>query len=151
VGVEANRDNSSGRGEALPLCPKCFAENPTVAVRCVNCGAYFTDRAATLPFETSIAGAWAIGEAVSAGRPSRVMLIGAWLLLLPWLLFALAASVSIHPRSAPVGLLAASIGLLEAAFIAFLLHRVTRNYRRGRSTRNAEGEAPGGTTRNSGS
>ena len=119
--------NTHAPNEAEPdeeiVCPSCLSSNATRAVFCTGCGAPLGLISTIDPFQSTQAEGFAYRSAVD-GAPSRVVLIGMWLIFAPPAIGLLAALA-----------MSAMDDLWEnAAFLPFgavspiILYRTTKNY-----------------------
>ena len=109
-------------------CGYCTAPNSPLANFCENCRAPLTAFATTGPFEHAVSWGWGVGEAIGRPRPSTLILVGVWLILLPWISQAAFLMIS----DAIPWWERAWIVLLDFALPAIGLVLATRHYVRGR-------------------
>lgn len=76
-------DDSTDRGAAIPVCPKCMRELLPTVDFCPHCRSPVTSFASIGYIERAVAEGWGIGEAIVTERPSWVTVIGLWLVLAP--------------------------------------------------------------------
>jgi hypothetical protein len=122
-------------GLEIPVCPRCATANVPACTFCVACGGPLSIIATAGPFESALMQARAIGEVVGARRPSFVVVLGAWLLALPFLgpvLFLLALGVIWPGGRGAGGVVVWTVGALLAGVVGFVLWRVTSRYVRSR-------------------
>ena len=62
-------------------CPHCTAPNSALSNFCEECRAPLTAFSATGPFEREVSWGWGVGEAIGRRRPSTLVLLGLWLIL----------------------------------------------------------------------
>jgi len=77
------------------ICPSCAAPNHRYAEFCVACGMPIGQYVMTDPFK-SIEGQWACFRRATDGPPSRVVLIGMWIIFLPAMMTGLIPAAAIE-------------------------------------------------------
>jgi len=105
------------------ICPKCLLSNSTTAAFCAECGAPIGMIATTDPIQHIHAEGFAYRAAVD-GPPSRIVLIGMWLLFGPFALVGPSLLLSLPSARVPE-LVAWNVASACALVVLF---RTTRNY-----------------------
>jgi len=124
---EANEQSS----EAGVVCTACLETNPPHIDYCARCGAPLNSLVAFNPFDQTLVEGFAYRRAVD-GPPSRIILIGIWLLFAPTILFlplAFSTRDLGNDTSDGVGLLFERV-YFAAYFVmaVIILYRTTANY-----------------------
>jgi hypothetical protein len=115
------------------LCPRCMTPYLEGTDLCGSCGMPLGMGAWVGVAKGTTAEGWFLGEAAQRTQPSRLLLLSAWVVLLP----TVVASFVLPFVSAPhwtQWVVPIPFGLL----VGFVLYRVTRNFARGRSLREEE-------------
>jgi hypothetical protein len=86
--VAENMPGLGGMGEVV-LCPNCLRENDPTAHFCRHCVTPLTAHAATDPVKSITAEMDTLAKAAKSPR-TRLVLVGMWLLMTPWLAGAVA-------------------------------------------------------------
>ena len=121
------RDTSVDPVEDVPVCPRCFRENDATAAECEHCGAPLSGVGLTLPLEAAHAEGGGLGGLAHLQRPSKTLVVGAWMLLGPFVVGPFAAAM--FALTDPVmRWIYAAFGLFFGVVFAFVLVRLTSNY-----------------------
>jgi hypothetical protein len=105
------------------ICPKCLLSNSSTAAFCAECGAPIGMVASTVPIQLIYAEGFAYRSAVD-GPPSRIVLIGMWLLFGPCTLIGPGIMFNLPSTN-----IAEMIAWNVASACAFvILFRTTKNY-----------------------
>ena len=124
------------------VCTACLTRNPPNTNYCAKCGALLNTLAAFNPFDQTLVEGFAYRRAVD-GPPSKIILIGIWLLFGPSILlvpFIFSESQLGNHATGRLGFL-----FEHAYFAAYLLvslvmlYRTTANYISGRKNNEPEG------------
>lgn len=103
------------------ICPKCLLSNSPAAAFCADCGAPLGRMATIDPIQHIYAEGFSYRAAVD-GPPSRIILLGMWLLFGPT---AILGPCMLFAGRGPFETIAAS---LWSACSIVLLYRTTKNY-----------------------
>ncbi len=128
-------ENHGNEQDALMLCPSCLQENHPDAAFCLNCRSPLGDTVNLDPLRRIPAYGFLYRKA-STGSPSKIGLIGMWLIFGPCLLvppFMLVDDFA-WPELISVA--------LYVGFAAFLLYRTTKNYLRQANEQSDEEPSP---------
>lgn len=119
--------NTHAPNEAEPdeeiVCPSCLSSNSTLAAFCTGCGAPLGLISTIDPFQSTQAEGFAYRSAVD-GAPSRVVLVGMWLIFAPPAI----AILAILAMSATDNLWENAALLPFGAVGPIILYRATKNY-----------------------
>ena len=109
-------------------CLSCLAPNDVSVSFCQNCQSPLGGTSALDPVKTIHAEAFVLQGAVSK-RPKPIVVLGVWVLFLPWLLGAAALAVSqlINGYGLP-SFVFFWVGIALAFVAVKILYMVTRNY-----------------------
>ncbi|HSI14502.1 MAG TPA: hypothetical protein VK961_20800 [Chthoniobacter sp.] len=105
------------------ICPKCLLSNSTTAAFCVECGAPIGMIATIDPIQHIRAEGFAYRAAVD-GPPSRIVLVGMWMLFAPFALVGPCIVVN-HSSANILELIAWNVA---SACALVVVYRTTRNY-----------------------
>lgn len=115
--------------EETIACLSCLAPNRASADFCEKCGAPIGTTATLDPLKMIRAEGFAIERATTAKKPSLIVLIGVWLLFLPFL--PAGAFLAVSQFSAGFGFQGFVffwLGVGLGVFGAVILYRVSKNY-----------------------
>ena len=118
----------TARSDETITCPSCQALNNRRAEFCHKCGAPLGPVATLDPMQTIQAEGFLLRKATE-GRPSRIVLIGIWIVFLPCLVGTVYSAIRLlfgERGSFGFFFFWGSIGLSIIAFM--ILYRVTKNY-----------------------
>ena len=121
--------------QEIIACLSCLAPNDVNADFCENCGAPLGSTSTLDPLKMIRAEAFAIRKATTVKKPSLVVLIGVWLLFLPFLLIgAMLAYSQFSTGFGFQGFVFFWLGIGLLVIGAVILYRVTKNYSAPEST-----------------
>lgn len=112
------------------VCPSCAAFIGINEVFCPECRAPISLLSTTDPFQRIQAEGYLYGRVVDS-RPKPVILIGVWVLCLPWALLAIGFALSFLSEAEGTGaggFIFFWMWIAFAAVPAVILFKVTRNY-----------------------
>jgi hypothetical protein len=115
-----NQAEEPPEGEGI-TCPGCAEPNPPDADFCTACGRPLSATSALDPLKTIRSEGFLFRQA-TGGRPSRLVLAGTWLVVLPGVLISALEWRQVTDSSTRLWLVAAAV------LGGLLLYRSTRNY-----------------------
>lgn len=121
--------------QEIIACLSCLAPNDVNTSFCEKCGAPLGATATLDPLKMIRAEGFAVGKATIIKKPSLVVLVGIWLLFLPFLIFgAMLAYSQFSDGFGFQGFVFFWLGIALMIIGAVFLYRVTKNYSAPEST-----------------
>ncbi len=122
------KNSASAAGNGIITCPSCLELNGGADAFCRKCRSPIGAMSSLDPLQVIQAEGFLFRKATE-GRPQPIVLLGIWIVFLPWVVISVGVAVHIILNQSGFGYFFFFWGAVGLAYVGFvILYRTTKNY-----------------------